>query len=284
MREGDWSVVPVEQIPRSEQARQPARAEERRGRVARRRRLNFIPSLAVGILLVLLWEMLARGGLVSDYLLPAPLTVLRAFWRVLSDGLLWRYLRVTVLESLTGFALGAGVALPLGYLTARSRLAARALEPYIAASQALPAVAVAPLLVLWLGFGLAPIAALCALIVFFPATVNTALGIRRIDPEVMAAARVDGAGAGALLWAIELPLALPTILAGLRTSLTLSITGAVVGEFVVGDRGLGGLMTIARGNFDTPLVFATLLALAVLASLYYLVASLLELWAWRRVS
>ncbi|HEU5422032.1 MAG TPA: ABC transporter permease [Nitrolancea sp.] len=277
-------MMPVEQMPASQPVLRPPPGEPRPVPPRRGRRLGVLPSLVVGALALLLWIVLSRSGLVSDFLLPPPEDVLRALWHAAADGLLWRYLRVTVVESLSGFALGAALALPLGYLTARSRLAARALEPYIAASQALPAVAVAPLLILWLGFGLAPIAVLCALIVFFPATVNTALGIRDIDPEVLAAARVDGAGAWALLWHIELPLALPTILAGLRTSLTLSITGAVVGEFVVGDRGLGGLMTIARGNFDTPLVFATLLTLAILATIYYLVARLCELWARRAFS
>jgi NitT/TauT family transport system permease protein len=174
------------------------------------------------------------------------------------------------------------VAVPLGYGIARSRLLARALEPFVAASQALPAVAIAPLLVLWLGYGLKAIAVLCALIVFFPMVVNTAVGIRTLDREILDAARVDGAGFWPLLLHFELPLALPVILAGLRTALTLSITGAVVGEFVIGDRGLGGLLTIARGNFDTPLAFATIAMLMVLASCMYAIAWALEVWAGRR--
>lgn len=243
---------------------------------------GWLPPLALGLTLIALWELVSRAGAVQSYLLPPPVAVLRALWSAARQGTLWPYARVTLLESLSGFALGAAVALPLGYATAQSRLLARAVEPYIAASQALPAVAVAPLLVLWLGYGLLPVAVLCALIVFFPAAVNTTLGVRGIDPEVLAAARVDGAGRSALLARIELPLALPSVLAGLRTSLTLSITGAVVGEFVVGDRGLGGLLTIARGNFNTPLVFATLLALAILASSYYGLARLVESWSARQ--
>ena len=243
---------------------------------------GWIPPLGLAVAVVVLWELLSRAGIVSSFLLPTPASVLRSFWSALGDGTLWRYGRTTLLESLAGFALGSAVAVPLGYLTAQSRLMARALEPYTAASQAMPAVAIAPLLVLWLGYGLLPVAVLCGLIVFFPATVNTTLGVRAIDPEVLAAARVDGAGHWALLKSIQLPLALPSILAGLRTSLTLSITGAVVGEFVVGDRGLGGLLSIARGNFNTPLVFATLLTLALMASVYYGAARLIELWAARR--
>jgi NitT/TauT family transport system permease protein len=244
--------------------------------------LGFLPALVVGLLALGAWEALTRTDAVASYLLPAPLDVAESFWRALTNGLLWRYARTTLQESLLGFLLGAGVALPLGYGTARSRLLSRALEPYLAASQAVPAVALAPLLVIWLGYGLRAVVVLCALIVFFPMVVNTALGIRTLDREILDAARVDGAGGWPLLLHFELPLAMPAILAGLRTSLTLSVTGAVVGEFVLGDRGLGGLLTVARANFDTPLVFATLFALMLLASALYGIARLVE-WQYTRI-
>jgi NitT/TauT family transport system permease protein len=194
----------------------------------------------------------------------------------LINGLLWHYARPTLIESLEGFVAGSLFGLATGYGIARSRLLARMLEPYLAASQALPAIALAPLLVLWLGYGLTPVVVLCALIVFFPVHVNTALGVRTLNREILDAARVDGAGGWAMLRYFEFPLALPSILAGMRAGLTLSITGAVVGEFVIGDRGLGGLLTIARGNFNTPLVFATLFTLAILASGLYGIGRLIE--------
>jgi NitT/TauT family transport system permease protein len=250
-------------------------------RAARRRReapltLRVLPALVVGILLLATWQALVWSGSVANFLLPAPLDVADAFWRGVSTRLFWRYGQTTLMESLIGFGLGAVVALPVGYGIARSRLLARALEPYLAASQAVPAIAIAPLLVLWLGYGLQSVVILCALIVFFPVVVNTALGIRTIDRDVLDAARVDGASGLPMLVYFEAPLALPSMLAGLRTSLTLSITGAVVGEFVIGDRGLGGLLTIARGNFDTPLAFATLFMLMLMASALYGVARLIE--------
>lgn len=237
-----------------------------------------LPSIALGILVVVLWELLTRSGDIAAYLLPPPIDVLRSFGREWGNGFFWHYTRTTLIESVVGLGIGTAIAIPIGILIARSRVLARAFEPYLAASQAVPAIALAPLLVIWLGYGLAPIAILCALLVFFPTTVNTTLGLRTIDPDPVAAARVDGADWRSLLWHIELPLALPSILAGLRTSMTLSITGAVVGEFVLGDRGLGGLLTIARGNFDTPLVFATLLTLVLLAAAMYGIARLLERW------
>ncbi|MFH8370254.1 ABC transporter permease [Streptomyces sp. NPDC018031] len=187
-----------------------------------------------------------------------------------------QYTRETLWEALAGGALGIGVALPLGYLIARSRIAAAALQPYLAATQAIPAVALAPLLALWLGYGMLPIAVLCALLVFFPILVNTVLGLRNVDPEVMGAARVDGVTWWGMLWYIELPLALPSILAGVRNGLTLSFTGAVVGEFVMGGEGLGQLLTVQRQEGDTVGLFSTILMLSILAVGLYGAVRLIE--------
>ena len=247
-------------------------------RTALRRLGSALPAIGLALALIAAWQVVTVRGSVPEILLPAPADVMRAFWSSLTDGLLVGYALTTLQESLVGFALGACIAVPLGYGIARSRLVSRTVEPYLAASQALPAVALAPLVVLWLGYDLRPIVVLCALIVFFPAVVTTTYSIRMLDRDIIAAARTDGAGRWALLRHIELPLALPGILAGLRTSLTLSITGAVVGEFVVGDRGLGGLLNIARGQLDSSLAFATLLMLALLAATLYLLARLIE---WR---
>jgi NitT/TauT family transport system permease protein len=263
----------------AEEGALPTPAQRAAARRPRRRAgawLRWAPPLVVGLLLLGCWELLTATGAVRPFLLPPPEEVARAFWRAAENGLLWRYGKVTLKESLAGFALGTAVALPLGYGIARSRLLASATEPYLAASQAVPAVAIAPLLVLWLGYGLEPVAVLCALIVFFPTVVTTALGIRSLDRDILDAARVDGAGWWPRLAHFEAPLAFPAVMAGLRASLTLSITGAVVGEFVLGDQGLGGLLTIARGNFDTPLVFATIFTLMLLAAAFYLLARLVE--------
>jgi NitT/TauT family transport system permease protein len=276
LRRGDTSTGPATQ-PAAPTVGVQAMRPPRRSPADR---LGYLPALIIGLLVLAAWEIATRTGMVAPYLLPAPADVARSFWNALTNGILWRYARVTLIESMAGFALGSLVALPMGYGIARSRLVARAIEPYLAASQAMPAVALAPLLVLWLGYGLRPVAVLCALIVFFPMVVNTALGIRMLDREVLEAARIDGASWWPLLIHFEIPLAIPAIMTGLRSALTLSITGAVVGEFVLGDRGLGGLLTIARGNFDTPLVFATIFTLMLLAATLYSIAWAIE----RRVS
>ncbi|HEY7123304.1 MAG TPA: ABC transporter permease subunit [Ktedonobacterales bacterium] len=231
--------------------------------------LRVLAPVLLGIALVAAWQIVVQMGRVSEFVLPAPADVAQSFWGSLQSGSLLQYTRVTALESLLGCALGALVALPLGYSIAHSRFVASTVQPYLAASQAVPAVAIAPLIGLWLGYGLTPVVALCALIVFFPMVITTVLGLRMLDQDILDAARVEGAGRWALLWHIEFPLALPSILAGLRTSLTLSITGSVVGEFVVGGNGLGELLIVERSFADAAGVFVTLFMLALLAAVLY---------------
>ncbi|HEV8192390.1 MAG TPA: ABC transporter permease subunit, partial [Ktedonobacterales bacterium] len=141
------------------------------------------PALLLGLIVLGLWQLVTMSGTVSELYLPTPASVARSFWLALTDGTLVSYGLVTIEESLLGFILAVAVGVPLGYLIARYDLIARALEPYLAASQAIPAVALAPLLVLWIGYGISPVAALCALIVFFPTVVTTTLGIRGLDRE-----------------------------------------------------------------------------------------------------
>jgi len=207
---------------------------------------------------------------INGLILPAPGDVLASLISGLSSGLLLSNALVTVQESVSGFLLALLVALPLAYGLAKSRLIATAVQPYFAAGQAIPAIVIAPLLVLWLGNGLITITILCMLIVLFPMVITIVLGVQTIDKTLTDAARVEGASGWSLLASIEFPLALPAILAAVRTGLTLSITGALVGEFVsAGDQGLGALVQIATAQFNTPLLFATLVVLGLLAALYY---------------
>lgn len=232
--------------------------------------------MVLGCLLVASWQALCSFDVVSDFFLPAPGDLAARFWSDLNHGGLLAATGQTLAEAASGSGLALGVALPMGYLIAHSPLCAAALEPYLAASQAVPAVATAPLLALWIGYGMMPIAVLCALLVFFPIVMNTVLGLRTLPPDVVDAARVDGVGRWGLLWHIEAPLCLPALLTGARTGLTLSITGAVVGEFVMGGDGLGQLLSVQRGNVDTLGLFSTLLTLALLAMALYGVLALVE--------
>lgn len=232
--------------------------------------LSTAPPVLVALILLISWYVSTTYAHVNGLILPGPGDVLASLIDGLSSGLLLSNALVTVQESVSGFLLALVVALPLGYGLAKSRLIAAAVQPYLAAGQAIPAIVIAPLLVLWLGNGLITITILCMLIVLFPMVITTVLGVQSIDKMFTDAARVEGASGWSLLASIEFPLALPAILAAIRTGLTLSITGALVGEFVsAGDQGLGALVQIATAQFNTPLLFATLVVLGILAACYY---------------
>lgn len=202
----------------------------------------------------------------SPVILPGPDAVWAAFVTQLTTPTFWPFFTQTVLESLGGCLLGALVGLPLGIVIHRWSWFNAAVSPFLGASQAIPAIALAPVLVLWVGYGMSAVLFLCALMVFFPIVVATVVGLRSTDPEVVDAARLDGAGSWAILSHLELPDARPMILAGVRNGFALSVTGAVVGEMVMGGSGLGMLLTVQRDSVNTAGMFATILVLALMAS------------------
>lgn len=248
---------------------------KRRTRITRmKRQLAFAPPVILAVLLLLAWYLLTATGRANTLLLPAPGDVFSSIASNLST-LLGSAL-ITIEESVLGFLLALAVALPLGYGVAKSRLLALTLQPYLSAGQAIPALVVAPLLQLWLGYVLIPNVLVCTLVVFFPVVINTTLGVRTIDRELIDAARVGGASGWSLLAHIEFPLALPAILAAVRSGFTLSIVGATVAEFVNPNvPGLGALLIQAKNQYDMPLMFASLIVLALLAGLYYAFTGLL---------
>jgi NitT/TauT family transport system permease protein len=247
----------------------------RGGRFRRWLELLAVPfSLALGILG---WKWLVVARDIPAFILPPPERVATRFVSAVADGTWWTETRVTLIESLLGFALAFVVACVLGYLLAHIPLLERLIGPYIPASQALPIIAIAPLLILWLGYGLASKIVAAALLVFFPMLINIVSGLRRIEPSLREVAQVYGANRLQILRHVEIPLALPTILSGIKISFTLAVTGATVAEFMGADRGLGVLLSVAsRGLFDTALVFVALLTLVALAMLAYGFVSILE--------
>lgn len=218
---------------------------------------------------VLLWWSAARLGNFPAFILPTPDLVWERFLQVLADGSLLRNAAYTLLEVLLGLALGVGAAAVLGYLIAKSRFLERVLSPYVVASQSVPIVAIAPLLVIWFGSGLFSKILISALIVFFPVLVNTIVGIRSVPDDLRDLMRSLKATGWQTFRLLEAPAALPVFLGGLRVGATLSVIGAVVGEFVGADVGLGFMINRARGQYDTALVFVAVLTLVVMAlSLY----------------
>lgn len=231
----------------------------------------------VSILLGLLaWELAARYGGLPAFILPSPLEVAARAVRAGRDGSLLVHAGATLLEIVLGLGSGVLLATVLGYLVARSRTLERALSPYLVASQAVPLVAVAPLLVIWFGPGMFSKVLICALIVFFPVLVNTVVGVRAVPPALHDLMRAYRASPRDILLKLEVPAALPVFLGGLRIGATLSVIGAVVGELVGSDRGLGFLINVGRGQYDTALVFAALFTLMALALALYGIVILVE--------
>lgn len=253
----------------------PVVLAERVAGALRRQSQYLFPPLIV-LLTLLLWTLIVRLGDYPTFILPGPGDVYNKLALVLGGGLLWRHARITLTEIGGGLALGLSAATVLGYGMAKSRALERFLAPYIVASQSIPIVALAPLLVIWFGTGRLSKVLVCALTIFFPMLVNTIVGVRSVDPDLAALMRSLKATRWQTFAMLEVPSALPMLLGGLKVSVTLSVIGAVVGEFVAADRGLGFLINVARGNFDTPLMFVALLALVVMALLLYLVVVLAE--------
>lgn len=241
-------------------------------------------SLLVGLGL---WWAVARWSGLPAFILPSPGGVWLRFVRALGDGSLLFHTAVTLVEILLGLLSGATLAMVLGYWIAHSRTLERLLSPYLVASQAVPLVAIAPLLVIWFGPGMFSKVLICALIVFFPVLVNTVVGVRAVPPALYDLMHSLRANRRQILQKLEIPAALPVFLGGLRVGATLSVIGAVVGELVGADQGLGFLINVGRGQYDTALVFVAVFALIALAlALYGLVAwaemRLLRWQEWRR--
>jgi NitT/TauT family transport system permease protein len=248
-----------------------------------RRHSPFILIASLGLAIVL-WQLLVDVRGYAPYILPPPGQVGARFVQALLDGTLLRHGMVTLSEVLAGLAFGVSSATMLGYLLAKSPPLERFLSPYIVASQSVPIVAIAPLLVIWFGTGLYSKVLICALIVFFPVLINTVVGMRSVPENLRELMRSLQATRWQTFTMLEVPASLPVFLGGLRIGATLSVIGAVVGEFVGSDRGLGFLISVGRGLYDTSLVFVAVFTLIVMAMSLYGLVLLLEsrLLSWQK--
>ncbi len=255
-----------ETLPAALQAR---RTRHRRGLLLRRAS-PFLLTLAV----LLLWEVGVRVGGVPAYLLPPPSAIAARMvkdYRLLADHT-W----VTLGEVFAGYLLAIVVGIPLAAVLAQFRIVENALYPLLIASQTIPKIAIAPILVVWFGFGLVPKMLVAFLICFFPIVVDTLIGLRSVPKEVLWLARSMGASQWKTFAKIQFPAALPHIFAGLKVASTLAVVGAVVGEFVAADRGLGYQLIVANGVLDVQLSFAVLIMVRLIGILLYTVVELLE--------
>jgi NitT/TauT family transport system permease protein len=266
---------PVFATPQAEGDSLEAAARQRRRERIRRDRIGaLVYPVGMIVAALALWEAAARLFAFPPYLLPAPSAILLAMSK--NSAVLIKESISTTFEILLGFALSVVVGVPLALAIYLWRPFARAVYPVLVSSQAVPKVAIAPLFLVWFGFGLMPKVLIAFLIAFFPVVINTAMGLASLEREKIYLAQSMGLGPFATFFKIQLPNALPSIFAGLKISITFAVVGAVVGEFVGGQGGLGYLLLIANGNMDTALLFAGIVALTVLGVVLFALIGLLE--------
>jgi len=231
-------------------------------------------AMVIFMLLFLVWEFAVRLFGIKEYLLPPPSKVWTEFWKrheIVMAGA-W----VTTQEMLAGYALAVVVSIPLAMWIAWSRFMEQSVYPVIVFLQIIPKIAVAPLFIIWFGFGFTPKLLVVFLLCFFPIVVASIAGFKSADRDVMDFARTTGASGLRLFMKIRLPQALPHIFTGLKVGAALAATAAVVAEFVASDKGLGYLLLQYNGQLETPMVFATIVLLSVIGVLVYYAVEIVE--------
>lgn len=264
---------------------EPDQTHTNTSELGRRNQHQGVVFVAISLsLAVFFWYLITLTGKFPAFILPPPGLVWQRLIDSLNDGSLLRHSRATISEVLAGLGLGVSTATILGYLLAKSRTIERLVSPYIIASQSIPIVAIAPLLIIWFGPGQLSKILICALIVFFPVLVNTIVGLRSVPEELHILMMSLQATRLQTIRHLEIPASLPVFLGGLRIGATLSVIGAVIGEFVGADRGLGFLINVGRGQYDTALVFVAVFTLIIMALILYGSVILVEsqLLSWRQ--
>ncbi|MGL4558071.1 MAG: ABC transporter permease [Afipia sp.] len=230
---------------------------------------RYAPPILGGIVLLLIWEFVPAYFNVSKLLLPPPSAIARSLWLIYDRGLLVDNFLVTLVEALSGFAIGSLAAIFFAFVVTRSVLIERMLMPYLVGLQALPKVALAPLIVVWVGIGIESKILIAAVISFFPVLINAIVGFSTVEAEKIDLLRSLVASRWQQFRIVIFPNSLPFIFAGLNVAIVLSITGVLVGEFIGADRGLGNLLMQLNYNMDISGMFAVLVVLALLGILLY---------------
>jgi len=240
-------------------------------------RTALVSVVGALVVFILLWQVVVVVSGFPPFILPAPGPVFARLASAWTEGTIEPHFAATLVEVVLGFVVGAGLGVIAGYALARSALVERIASPYLVAFQAVPILALAPLIALWFGPGLLGKVVICSLIVFFPVAISTMVGIRGVDDRLLELGRSLRATRRQILTTLEIPAALPSILGGMRVGVTLAVVGALVSEWAGAERGLGVLINLARGSmFDYPLMFATLITVALLGIVLYLLVVLVE--------
>lgn len=229
----------------------------------------WIWSWLILAIIIAAWEASTRALSLSALVLPAPSAVLRALWNGLVSGFLWPHIAATLTELALGTLLGCAIGFTAGVAMAESPRLRDVLMPYVVVSQVVPKLALAPLFILWFGFGMTSTVVITALICFFPLLENTMLALTHVPPERLELFRMLDATRLQTFLKLKLPTGLPAILAGVRVAIVLALVGAVVGEFIGANRGLGALVIAAQGSMDTAQMFAVLTLIALIGMAAY---------------
>lgn len=229
---------------------------------------NWLPPAGI-VLLLIVWEASIRLFEVSPFVLPTPSAVAHSFWVGLSNGVYMKHAMLTAAEALSGFALALIVGVTLGALIAEVRLLERAFYPLLVALQAMPKVALAPLAIIWLGYGMTSKVVLAALLGFFPILINTIAGLKSCDAGKVDLMRAMAASRWQIFRLVRLPNAMPFVFAGINVAASFVVLGAVTGEFLGAKEGLGTLILLANNELDTAQIFAILIMLGLLGFVLY---------------
>lgn len=236
----------------------------------------YFYCIAVFLIAIFIWDSIVSFWAIPKYLVPTPKEVFLTYYSTMLDGTLLHHTIITLIETLIGFVTGVVLGIIPGYFMGKSRTIEKIFTPYIVAAECAPKISLAPLVVIWLGFGMISKIFLAALIVFFPIFVNMITGLHSIDKNLLELMKSNDAGAYDIFKKIEMPSCLPILFAAFKTGITLAIIGAVVGEFVGANGGLGYLTIYAAGLMNTPLVFAAILQLTIMGIILYSFMSWLE--------
>ncbi len=223
---------------------------------------------------VAVWWLVTAMGWIKPYLVPSPGAVINEFHT--DAGVLLKHTAITLYETVIGFVLAVAVGLSFAIAIVYSRSIERTLYPLLLAAQVVPKIAIAPLFVVWLGFGPAPKILVAVLIAFFPVVISGVAGLRDVDPELLDLTATMGASPWDSFRKIRFPSAMPHIFAGLKVAVTLAVVGAVVGEFVGANSGLGYIVMSANGNLNTPQLFAALILMSLIGIVLFAALELLE--------
>ena len=237
-------------------------------------RSRHAPPVFAAAGMLALWQLIVIGFGVPDYIAPSPLQVLRVFFE--QGEILWINFWPTLLEAVAGFVLGNSIAALLAVLFVHSQLAERAFYPIAVFVNTIPIIAIAPILVLMLGNGYAPKIVIAALICFFPTLVNMVRGLKAVSPQMLELMRVLSASDGEIFWKVRLHSSLPFLFAALKIASTTCVIGAIVGEWIGSNYGLGSLIIEATYNFRAPLLYATVILGAGLAVTFFVTTTLVE--------